>query len=79
MEWSNSHYYYILGAIVSIGLPAIFEGKIRSLILPILNQTPLEKAWDMKYKILSFFYYRHKIPTFVLVVLGVIIGFFGLF
>ena len=78
MEWSDSYYYYILAGFVSVVLPFSWEGKIRGLILPILNQTPLVKAWNPKYKILSFFYYRYKITTFALVVLGIIIGFFGI-
>ena len=78
MEWSNSHYYYILGGIVGIVLPFIWEMKIRGLILPILNQTVLVKAWEPKYTILNFCYERHGVITFVLVILGASIGFLGI-
>jgi len=79
VEWSNSHYYYILASLFGIVLPIIWEKGIRGLIFPILEQSTLEEAWQPKFRILNLFYYKYRIITFVLVGVGIIFGFLGLF
>ena len=79
MEWTNSHYYYILASLFGIVFPIIWEKGIRPKIFSILEQSTLVESERLKNRILGQIHWRYRVITFGLIGLGIIFGFMGLF